>query len=90
MKEFIDKTSSEKGTPLNRATMMAIQGFETKTTVFNDDGSIVETNSNGETKTTEFISDGSIVETFVGEKTIRKTTKIGYSESGLMEIVEEL
>lgn len=74
MKEFIDKTSVENGTPINRANMMAIQGFIGKTIEFLEDGRILETNSNGETKTTEFISDGSIVETFVGEKTITKTT----------------
>jgi hypothetical protein len=74
VKEFIDKTSVENGTPINRANTMAIQGFIDKTIEFLDDGRILETNSNGETKTTEFMSDGSIVEMFVGQKTIRKKT----------------
>jgi diaminopimelate epimerase len=52
---------------------MALQGFVAKTTVFNSDGSITETNGNGQTLTTTFNSDGSITERFVGEKTITKT-----------------
>lgn len=74
MIEFIDKTSSQSGTPINRANLMAIQGFVAKSTVFNTDGSITETNSKGETLTISFGDDGSIVETFVGEYTLTKTT----------------
>lgn len=74
MIDFIDKTSEQSGTPLNRENLMAVQGFIAQTTVFNDDGSIVETNSKGETKTTVFNDDGSITETFVGKKTITKKT----------------
>ena len=57
MIEFIDKTSQKAGTKINRANLMAIQGFVSKTTVFNDDGSITETNANGETLTTVFNDD---------------------------------
>ena len=74
MKDFIDSTSEKAGTPINRKNMMAVQGFDAVTTVFNADGSIVETNADGETLTTTFAGDGSIVETFKGEKTITKTT----------------
>ena len=74
MTDFIDKTSEKNGTPLNRENMMALQGFQAKTTVFNDVGSIIETNSKNETLTTKVNADGSITETFVGEKTITKTT----------------
>ena len=74
MIEFIDKTTTQSGTPINRANLMAIQGFVAKTTVFNDDGSITETNGKGETLTTVFNTDGSITETFKGSKTIVKTT----------------
>ena len=74
MIEFIDKTTSQSGTPINRSNLMAIQGFVTKTTTFNSDGSIVETNSKGETLTTKFNTNGSITETFVGQRTIVKTT----------------
>lgn len=74
MKEFIDETSTVDGTPINRANMMAVQGFVDKEIVFNDDGSIVETNSNGEILTVTFGEDGSITETFSGQKIITKTT----------------
>lgn len=75
MVEFIDKTSEQNGTPLNREHMLAVQGFETQTITFNADGSITETNTSGHTKTTTFNSDGTMTEKFVGEKTITKTTK---------------
>ena len=74
MKEFIDETSEQLGTDFSRANFMAMQGFIGSKTVFNADGSITETNSDGETLTTIFNEDGSITETFVGEKTITKTT----------------
>lgn len=74
MIDFIDKTSEKSGTPINRSNLMAVQGFESKTTVFNTDGSITETNADGNTLTTTFNTDGSITEKFVGEKTITKTT----------------
>lgn len=80
LKDFIDKTTEQIGTPINRENMMAVQGFIGLTTVFNEDGYIVETNSNGETLTTVFNADGSITETFVGEKTITKTTT--FNEDG--------
>lgn len=74
MIEFVDKTTEQSGTPINRANLMAIQGFVANTTVFNSNGSITETNGKGETLTTTFNSDGSITEKFVGSKTITKTT----------------
>lgn len=80
MIEFIDKTTVNNGTPINRANLMALQGFLTRTTVFNDDGSVTETNENGETLTTVYNSDGSITETFVGEQTIVK--QITFAEDG--------
>lgn len=73
MIEFIDKTSAAPGTPINRANLMAIQGFVAETTVFNSDGSITKTNDKEETLTIVFNSDGSITKTFVGEKTIIMT-----------------
>lgn len=72
-----------EGTPLNREAFMAIQGFIGTTTVFNANGSIVETNTKGDTLTTVFNSDGSITNTFVGYesgKQIEKTTS--FSEDG--------
>lgn len=86
MIEFVDKTTEKSGTPINRANLMAIQGFVAKTTVFNTDGSIVETNGKGETLTTKFNTDGSIVETFVGEYTIVKTTTIN-NDGSITEVL---
>lgn len=74
MYDFVDKTTSEAGTPINRKAMMAVQGFQAKTTTFNADGSITETSADGQTLTTVFNTDGSITQTFVGDKTIVKTT----------------
>ena len=81
MIDFIDKTTEQSGTPINRENLMAMQGFIANTTVFNADGSITETNENGEVLTTVFNNDGSITETFTGEKTITKTTSFGVDGS---------
>lgn len=84
--EFIDKSTEKDGTPINRENMMAIQGFVAKQIIFNDDGSIVETNSKGETLTTTFNDDGSIVEVFQGEKTITKST-ITNADGSISEVI---
>ena len=82
MRDFIDKTNEEQGTPINRANLMAIQGFDTREIVADDTGSVFTcTNSLGEILTITFddyINKGSqkIIETFTGEKTITKTTDI--------------
>lgn len=86
MIEFVDKTQETNGTPLNRANLMAMQGFIASNTIFNADGSIVETNSLGQKKTTVFKEDGSIVETFVGEKTITKTTTFN-ADGSITEVI---
>lgn len=86
MVDFKDKTSEEKGTPINRGNLMAMQGFIATDTVFNDDGSITETNSKGEALTTTFNADGSITETFVGEKTITKTTTFN-ADGSISEVI---
>ena len=85
MKEFIDKTQDKSGTPLNRNSLMAIQGFIEKNITFIGN-KIIETNSNGEVLTTTFNNDGSIEQTFAGQKTITK--KITFNESG--SITEEI
>ena len=84
MIEFIDKTSKKAGTPINRANLMAIQGFVAKTTTFNSDG-ITETNGNGETLTTSW-DEGTIIETFVGEKTIVRTISID-DDGNITEVI---
>ena len=86
MIDFIDKTSEQGGTPINRETLMAMQGFIANTIVFNDDGSITETNSKGETLTTIFNSNGGITEIFIGDKTITKTT-IFNSDGSISEVI---
>ncbi len=86
MKEFIDKTTTQKGTPVNRANLMAIQGFVAKTTRFNTDGSITETNNNGETLTITFGTNGTITEQFVGQKTLTKTT-IFNTDGSITEVI---
>lgn len=86
MIEFVDKTTAQSGTPINRANLMAMQGFVTKTTVFNADGSITETNNKGETLTTVFNADGSITETFVGKQTIKKTITFN-SDGSISEVI---
>lgn len=85
MLEFIDKTSTSSGTPLNRKAMMAVQGFENKTVTFNDDGSITETNADGDVKKTTFNGDGSVTETFSGMKSITK--RITFTDNGVKEVL---
>lgn len=86
MVDFIDKTTEQNGTPINRENLMAIQGFQAQNTVFNSDGSITETNGLNQAKTTTFNSDGSVTEKFVGDKTITKKTTFNSDGS----ITEEL
>jgi exosome complex RNA-binding protein Rrp42 (RNase PH superfamily) len=86
MIDFIDKTTERNGTPINRENLMSIQGFIENNTVFNDDGSITETNGKGEVLTVVFNDDGSISETFVGEKTITKTTTFN-SDGSISEVI---
>ena len=86
MIDFIDKTSEQNGTSINRENLMAMQGFQAKTTVFNNDGSITETNEDGHTLTTVFNSDNSITETFTGAKTITKTTNFN-NDGSISEVI---
>ena len=75
MKDFIDQTLTQEGTPINRANLMALQGFISSTITLNADGTITETNDNGEELTVDF-SENAVTETFVGEKTITRQTTI--------------
>ncbi len=86
MIDFIDKTTEQAGTPINRANLMAIQGFQAQTTVFNADGSITQTNGANQTLTTTFNDDGSITEKFVGEKTITKKTTFN-NDGSITEVI---
>lgn len=75
MIDFIDKTSEQNGTPINRENLMAIQGFESLTTEALLNGDILQTNSKGQTLLIHRNDDGSITQTFTGEKIITKTIK---------------
>lgn len=76
MIDFIDKTTVQSGTPINRENLMALQGFVGMTIEKLSNGDILQTNSKNETLLTHKNTDGSIVQTFTGEKTItKKTTK---------------
>ena len=77
----------EVGTPINRSLLMAFQGFYGNETVFNEDGSITETNPDGDAKVTTFNEDGSISEVFTsGLVSIEKLTTFNVDGS----ITEEL
>lgn len=95
MIEFIDKTSEQSGTPLNRKNLMAIQGFGNNNVeiVENDDGSVVVIENNGDEQvlTTRIVEndDGTIqvVQLFVGEKTITKTVFINEEGTQISEVI---
>lgn len=75
------------GTALNRANMMALQGFDSVRTVFAEDGSITETYGDGSTKKTVFNADGSITETYAaGTQQMVKTTQFE-TDGSITEVV---
>ncbi|MGI6751072.1 MAG: hypothetical protein ACOX4U_00405 [Anaerovoracaceae bacterium] len=79
-------TVTEEGTVVNRALLMAMQGFVGATTVFGEDGTITETNAEGGVLVTTFEEDGSVIETFTaGGVSIAKQTSFG--EDGSIEEV---
>lgn len=67
MIDFIDKTSEQSGTPINRENLMAMQGYQDEVVTFGD--TIVKTNDKGEKETITF-SGNQIIKQFVGEKNI--------------------
>lgn len=84
--EMADAPTRE-GTPLNRETMMALQGFQETKTVFNTDGSITETNEKGETLVTVFNADGSITKTFTNVEGMTIALKTVFNGDGSIEEV---
>lgn len=92
MVNFIDKTSDYSGTPLNRSTMMAIQGFERREIIFNEDGTIKEEYADGSYKIISF-SEDTIRETYYaknaeGEYVVSMRKIIGLTENNkIMEII---
>lgn len=78
------------GTPINRANLMALQGFNDKTTVF-DKGKVIETNTKTGEKLTMTVSKNAngervITEVFVGEKTITRTTTFK-ADGSILEVI---
>lgn len=96
LKEFIDKTGEQSGTPINRENMMAVQGFDkTNVDIVEDEnGNITVTEINGDnhalTVNITENDDGTvtIVETFVGEKTITKTSTINADGTQISGVVK--
>lgn len=93
MYNFKDRTDNEQGTWVNRRALMAIQGFFGTTTVFNQDGSITETNQDGDVLVTTFNQDGSITETFTSgtgatAQTIIKTTTFN-QDGSITEVISQ-
>ena len=78
MIEFIDKTSEQLGTPINRENMMGLQGYVAESVVFGEN-SITRTNSKGEVETATF-GENTITKVFVGDKTITQT--VTFTENG--------
>jgi len=91
MKNFVDDTGVNDGTPINRANLMASQGFqsnEVEVTTVNGLKTIIETNSDNDTLVTTFNADGTYTQVFTaGTKVITKN--ISFSAGSIVEEVED-
>lgn len=92
MVEFIDKTSEQSGTPINRGNMMAIQGFvstqtlpPTKNELGEDQIIQINTETNEQLITT-FKLNGQIEEKFIGKYTMTKTTTFN-TDGSISEVI---
>ena len=89
MRDFIDKTSTQSGTPINRDNLMALQGFDTLS--IRIDGNEIREESDYYGTRIITINDGDITEVFRGKKTIKKITTFWNDEDGnLIGIDEEV
>lgn len=92
MIDFIDKTSEQNGTPINRDNLMAMQGFvatHTYPPTKNEKGElqIIQTNTEtNEQLITTFKLNEQIEEKFIGKKTITKTTTFN-SDGSITEVI---
>ena len=77
MIEFIDKTSEQNGTPINRETLMAMQGYQNESIEFGN--TIIKRNDKDEIEEITF-GNNQIIKKFIGEKTITQT--ITFTENG--------
>lgn len=92
MVDFIDKTSEQAGTPINRENMMAVQGFSNCNTyeAVNELGEkqlIEDYIDRNEKFITTFKTNGRIEEKLVGEKTIIKTYSFGVGDNISTEVI---
>lgn len=78
----LDDEPSKAGTPLNREAFMAVQGFQTTTTTFKEDGSIEELNADNDLLKTVFNEDGSIDEIFTSSSGETIKNKIIFESDG--------
>ena len=76
----------EDGTPINRETMMALQGMDNCITEFLTDGSIKETYGDGSFKQVIFNADGSIIEHFEKDGQVM-TKQISFLANGTISEV---
>ena len=92
MVDFIDKTSEQNGTPINRENMMAMQGFS-NCNIYEDTNELGEKQfiedyiDRNEKLITTFKLDGRIEEKFVGKKTITKTYSFDIGDNISSEVV---
>ena len=92
MIDFIDKTSEQNGTPINRENLMAMQGFS-NCDIYEDVNELGEKQiikdyvDRNEKLITTFKLDGRIEEKFVGKKTITKTYSFGIGNNISSEVI---
>ena len=92
MIDFVDKTSEQSGTPINRENLMAMQGFvatRTDPPTTNELGEvqIIQTNTEiNEQLITTFKLNGQIEDKFIGKKTITKTTTFN-ADGSISEVI---
>ena len=92
MIDFIDKTTEQTGTPINRENLMAMQGFSNCNT-YEDVNELGEKQiiedyiDRNEKLITTFKTTGEIEEKLVGEKTIAKTYSFGVGDNISTEVI---
>lgn len=74
MRDFIDKTSTQNGTPINRDYLMALQGFDSIGNTITISGNKIEEYNPYAKRTITFIDENRIEDVFEGEKMITKET----------------
>jgi hypothetical protein len=75
-----------EGTPINRANLMALQGFQPATIEYKNGEQIITYSNNHQLRTK--VEGNVITEIFIGEKTITKITTIDYENKSRQVVVE--